>query len=317
MAGAPARASVPPRPRWADFRDSDDDDAASTGVGRLTPPADPEAEEASPVFAEGVETPEGKAAAAASAAASVEGESGSTGPDSRGTSKGSVAADPATRRFPRPRSASASSAEPLPPAARRRHGPRGSVCEGADCRDHTDSGADRVREASPSPAETPAARSATLRTPSSVRAVRGRSEPSEEASEQPAPPRGKRPRGEDRGCAKTVLHGLNRPRSEKRAAEASPSRKDLQRRVEKRLAALELVKATPEYKEMVAGRQTNKRCKSTDPRTPDPEDSTVSKRKWEADVALWRHGVRKWSTAKGDERGAASPVRPLSSVEKP
>jgi len=63
------------------------------------------------------------------------------------------------------------------------------------------------------------------------------------------------------------------------------------RRVAKRTTAVQLVKAMPEYaavKQNCCGRP----CCGCTPETPDPADHTMSKRHWEARVAIWRSAVR-------------------------
>jgi len=59
-----------------------------------------------------------------------------------------------------------------------------------------------------------------------------------------------------------------------------------QHRIQKRNAAVSMIKATPEYQGCLA-RQGSRR-----PATPNPFDRSVSKRQWEGKVVGWRTGLR-------------------------
>eukprot|EP00927_Polykrikos_kofoidii_P070744 TRINITY_DN67138_c0_g1_i1.p1 TRINITY_DN67138_c0_g1~~TRINITY_DN67138_c0_g1_i1.p1 ORF type:complete len:181 (-),score=22.71 TRINITY_DN67138_c0_g1_i1:221-763(-) len=64
-----------------------------------------------------------------------------------------------------------------------------------------------------------------------------------------------------------------------------------ERRFQKRVAAIQIVKAMPEYQSMKQNRLRRPPSCST-PRTPDPADQAISKRRWEAEVAMWRTATR-------------------------
>lgn len=71
-----------------------------------------------------------------------------------------------------------------------------------------------------------------------------------------------------------------------------PSEKDWLRRIEKRKAAVVIVKASQQYK---AYQQITSQTNLLDlhaPRTPDPTDRAMSKRQWEEEVRLWRLALR-------------------------
>jgi hypothetical protein len=63
------------------------------------------------------------------------------------------------------------------------------------------------------------------------------------------------------------------------------------KRFEKRLVAIQIVKAMPEYQCVRACSDGQPRSSSR-PRTPNPYDVTISKRRWEAEVAMWRSATR-------------------------
>ena len=66
------------------------------------------------------------------------------------------------------------------------------------------------------------------------------------------------------------------------------------RRHKKRVRAVQAIKAKPEYQAVAAVRAQGAVPNSA-PRTPDPNDNTVSKRSWEAQVTTWRRGLRGYS----------------------
>merc|ERR1712232_1091159 len=81
------------------------------------------------------------------------------------------------------------------------------------------------------------------------------------------------------------------------------SEEDWERRLAKRRNAVASTKATPEYAEFASMRVRGERPAPEDddasappsPRTPEPEDRTVSKRRWEELVRTWRSGLRRWA----------------------
>jgi len=94
-------------------------------------------------------------------------------------------------------------------------------------------------------------------------------------------PAGKRPRGGSDGSA---------PR--RRRPEASEG--TWQRRSEKRQLSVTAGKATPEYGAYTAVIPREHRT-SENPQTPDPMNRTVSKRQWDEGVRLWRLALRQWA----------------------
>lgn len=68
-----------------------------------------------------------------------------------------------------------------------------------------------------------------------------------------------------------------------------------QQRTSKRRHALLTIKATTDYMDYDLNRLDVRPCTLPRPRTPDPEDRTVSKRSWEAGVMRWRSALRQWS----------------------
>merc|ERR1719210_2251032 len=66
------------------------------------------------------------------------------------------------------------------------------------------------------------------------------------------------------------------------------SEEDWLRRIEKRKAAVMVVKASQEYKVHRESASQKELLGLPVPRTPDPTDRTVSKRRWEEEVRLWR-----------------------------
>mmetsp|Transcript_1657 Transcript_1657/g.3905 ORF Transcript_1657/g.3905 Transcript_1657/m.3905 type:complete len:306 (+) Transcript_1657:51-968(+) len=71
------------------------------------------------------------------------------------------------------------------------------------------------------------------------------------------------------------------------------------RRREKRQAAIQAIRATPEHLALAAARLGGDPTAAAAPRTPDATDSSVSKRQWEASVQRWRAGLRSWSAEHG------------------
>ena len=61
---------------------------------------------------------------------------------------------------------------------------------------------------------------------------------------------------------------------------------DAERRLQHREEAIRAVKRALEY------RQAHRRRVANAPRTPDPTDTTISKRKWELGVQQWRQRLR-------------------------
>jgi len=94
-------------------------------------------------------------------------------------------------------------------------------------------------------------------------------------------PAGKRPRGGSDGSVPL-----------RRLPEASEG--TWQRRAEKRQLSVTAGKATPEYGAYTAAIPREHRT-SESPRTPDPTDRTVSKRQWDEGVRLWRLALRQWA----------------------
>lgn len=59
----------------------------------------------------------------------------------------------------------------------------------------------------------------------------------------------------------------------------------------KREAEIEIAKSMPEYQALMRIRQRESSL-GVHPPTPDPADETISKRRWEAEVAIWRTATR-------------------------
>lgn len=66
------------------------------------------------------------------------------------------------------------------------------------------------------------------------------------------------------------------------------SKEDWERRLQKRRAAIAAIKKMPEYTACAEGRLSGAIGDEEVPLTPEPDDSTVSKRQWEARVMQWR-----------------------------
>lgn len=72
-----------------------------------------------------------------------------------------------------------------------------------------------------------------------------------------------------------------------------PSEEDWHRRNEKRHKAVAAIKMTPEYQSVMKKRMLEMPGGVVAaPRTPDPNDSSLSKRRWEADIMQWRSSLR-------------------------
>jgi len=74
------------------------------------------------------------------------------------------------------------------------------------------------------------------------------------------------------------------------AQEATPE--DWERRLRKRQAAVVAIKAMPEYEKATALREVGAVSAEELPLTPDPEDTSASKRQWESSVMQWRSQLR-------------------------
>ena len=76
------------------------------------------------------------------------------------------------------------------------------------------------------------------------------------------------------------------------------SEEDWQRRSEKRCAAIDAIKDSPEYRAL---QQDQEQGCSHDavPEAPDPDDRLTSKRRWEAKVMRWKHAIKQWYARKG------------------
>lgn len=77
---------------------------------------------------------------------------------------------------------------------------------------------------------------------------------------------------------------------------------DWRRREEKRRAAVALTKATPEYEAFcraACGAGGPKDMGEAAPRTPPPDDRSISKRAWESKVMNWRAALRNWCSERG------------------
>eukprot|EP00927_Polykrikos_kofoidii_P047662 TRINITY_DN41932_c0_g1_i1.p1 TRINITY_DN41932_c0_g1~~TRINITY_DN41932_c0_g1_i1.p1 ORF type:complete len:399 (+),score=79.17 TRINITY_DN41932_c0_g1_i1:99-1295(+) len=112
---------------------------------------------------------------------------------------------------------------------------------------------------------------------------------------------------ENQGVEQSVL--ASSPASSIRPREATEE--DWQRRAQKRRNAVAITKASPEYNAFLEvrgrgmDRVVHRTCSDTTfvppaPQTPDPEDRSVSKRRWEEDVRRWRAGLLYYWTGEDD-----------------
>ena len=72
------------------------------------------------------------------------------------------------------------------------------------------------------------------------------------------------------------------------------SEEDWKRRIEHHTAAVDYIKTTSQYSRFAADREKGVEKDKTRPKTPDPEDRTVSKRDWEKSVQRWRMDLQQW-----------------------
>mmetsp|Transcript_14361 Transcript_14361/g.23476 ORF Transcript_14361/g.23476 Transcript_14361/m.23476 type:complete len:310 (+) Transcript_14361:66-995(+) len=79
-------------------------------------------------------------------------------------------------------------------------------------------------------------------------------------------------------------------------ADAGNTEEDWQRRHEKRTNVVQSIKTTTEYEVMLKLREEGKLGASA-PRTPDGNDRSISKRKWEQEVMQWRNALRNFTRA--------------------
>lgn len=131
------------------------------------------------------------------------------------------------------------------------------------------------------------AAAAAAATPTRRRVVRKR----RQASSSAIDPSGKR-----------VCEDVHRDRGdESDAAAATPTtgpggEESLQHRLEKRQMLIEVVKQSPEYRAFAECRaRLGAELAGPVPKTPDGTDRTMSKRRWEDEVRLWRLALRHWS----------------------
>ena len=91
---------------------------------------------------------------------------------------------------------------------------------------------------------------------------------------------------------------------ELRQANVNSSHDEWERRVEKRLAAVAMIKNSPEYHKMIQRRGSAERSGTAStlsnmPKTPEPTDRTISKRAWETQLQLWRAAIKHWCIVEG------------------
>mmetsp|Transcript_139171 Transcript_139171/g.242199 ORF Transcript_139171/g.242199 Transcript_139171/m.242199 type:complete len:335 (+) Transcript_139171:88-1092(+) len=72
-----------------------------------------------------------------------------------------------------------------------------------------------------------------------------------------------------------------------------------QRRCEKRRAAIDMIKASPEYELYSSNRARLSLSAVSLPRTPSPGDRSVTKRRWEQNVSSWRSALRSCCASDG------------------
>lgn len=122
----------------------------------------------------------------------------------------------------------------------------------------------------------------------------------------PFTPQRRRPRQRYEAHAAVSTPGSKRLRSSTNvkgaAAPKSEAREEADewlRRNERRRSAVAAIKGKPEYEHMAGLRDTGALPSNEVPLTPDPDDSTVSKRQWEASVMQWRATLRELAKAVG------------------
>ena len=81
---------------------------------------------------------------------------------------------------------------------------------------------------------------------------------------------------------------------------------DEHRRLRKRRAAVDAVKATPAYKTFAAMRARVNVINDSSLQTPRSTDLTISKRKWEESVQRWRNAVKKYEVEDSAEHATSS-----------
>ena len=84
------------------------------------------------------------------------------------------------------------------------------------------------------------------------------------------------------------------------------SEDDEHRRLRKRRAAVDAVKATPAYKTFAAMRARVNVINDSSLQTPRSNDLTISKRKWEESVQRWRNAVKKYEVEDSAEHATSS-----------
>ena len=84
------------------------------------------------------------------------------------------------------------------------------------------------------------------------------------------------------------------------------SEDDEHRRLRKRRAAVDAVKATPAYKTFAAMRARVNVINDSSLLTPNSTDLTISKRKWEESVQRWRNAVKKYEVEDSAEHATSS-----------
>lgn len=91
---------------------------------------------------------------------------------------------------------------------------------------------------------------------------------------------------------------------ELRQANVNTSQDEWERRVEKRLSAVAMIKNSSEYQKMLERHCSAERSGTAStlmnlPKTPDPTDRTISKRTWETQLQLWRAAIKQWRSDEG------------------
>ena len=89
-----------------------------------------------------------------------------------------------------------------------------------------------------------------------------------------------------------------------RQANINSSDDEWERRVERRLSAVAMIKNSSEYKKMINHRRSAEHSGTAStlsdlPEMPEVNDRTISKRAWEVKLMLWRAAIKQWCSVEG------------------
>eukprot|EP00929_Paragymnodinium_shiwhaense_P016110 TRINITY_DN12429_c0_g1_i1.p1 TRINITY_DN12429_c0_g1~~TRINITY_DN12429_c0_g1_i1.p1 ORF type:complete len:364 (+),score=68.91 TRINITY_DN12429_c0_g1_i1:71-1162(+) len=161
----------------------------------------------------------------------------------------------------------------------------------------------RLNGKQPRPAERPDDKVAsTTRGPVSAGPVRSSKRPRSEAAGSDAPSAASAAQGVTPGAASSAAAADS---TEASAPLPPATEEEWERRIAKRQRAVKATKDTLEYASWGQGRVSGDIPPVVIPRTPNFEDRTISKRKWEDEVRLWRAALRDRARALGEPTSAA------------